>query len=175
MQCKQLSNAWPVVDWRVFQNCLKVRLTRPGRRLVSSYKALGADFGVIDATLWNICLDLPPKIKTSPDSSRTFSALSTFLWLPYRNSAESPTDKETTGNPLRRLSLLSSRSYIYIYIKFKMSKYKFSTHFTTKSIMFIMVVLKKTVHATKKARSHWSKFLSYIYSNCSFFLVIIKV
>lgn len=128
----QMPDLW--YDWQVFQNCLKVRLTRPGRRLVSSYKALGADFGMIEATLWNICLDLPPKIKTSPDSSRTFSALSTFLWSPYRNSAESPTDKETTGNPLRRLSLLSSRSYtyIYIYIKFKMSKYKFSAHFTTK-------------------------------------------
>ena len=48
---------------------------------------------------------------------------------PYWNSAESQIDKETTDNPLWRLSLLSSR---YCIVKLIMSPQKFSYTFQTK-------------------------------------------
>ncbi|KAL4366395.1 hypothetical protein GQ457_05G035420 [Hibiscus cannabinus] len=57
-----------------------------------------------------MCLDLPPNTSTSPDSSSTFSALSTSHSSPYKNSAASPIEKDTTGNPLHRLPGLSSLS-----------------------------------------------------------------
>ena len=96
-----------------FQYCLNVRFSRPGRRFVGSRRALGAVFGLIAVTPWKIFLDCPPNIKTSPDSRTTLwslSSLSTSLWSPYKKSAESPMEKEMTGNPFLILSWLSSRS-----------------------------------------------------------------
>ncbi|OAY78053.1 hypothetical protein ACMD2_17786, partial [Ananas comosus] len=47
-------------------------------------------------TPWNIFLDLPPNNRTSPDSSSILSAFAASLSTPYKNSAESPREKETT-------------------------------------------------------------------------------
>ena len=93
-----------------FQYCLKVRFNRPGRSFVSSSKDFGVLFGWMAVTPWKICLDFPPNIRTSPDSNTTLSALSTSLWSPYKKSALSPMEKETTGKPLARLSWLSLQS-----------------------------------------------------------------
>lgn len=41
--------------------------------------------------------DSPPKMSTSPDSNKTLSVSSFHCFL-YRNSAESPTDKDMIGD-----------------------------------------------------------------------------
>lgn len=91
--------------------CLKVRFRRPGRKFVSWSRDAGAVSFRILETPWKICLDLPPKTRTSPDSKLILFAFSTSTWSPYRNSAVSPIEKDTMGIPLPRLSRPSSLSW----------------------------------------------------------------
>lgn len=88
-----------------------MRFRRPGRRLVSSISQFGAVLGLMLETPWNMSLDSPPNIRTSPDSRTTFESISSSLTSPYKNSVVSPIEKETTGNPFSMLLLDSSLSY----------------------------------------------------------------
>lgn len=90
--------------------CRNVRFRRPARKSVSSSKVFGAVSGTILETPWKMCLDFPPNIRTSPESKMTLSAFSASLSSPYKNSADSPMEKDTIGIPLSRLSRLSSLS-----------------------------------------------------------------